>query len=133
MQTPLYRDLYNKAVMKVKKRVARWPSAYASGQVVIEYKKMVSMLHGPKAKAYANPNHMISKPPLTRWFDERWIDILTKRPCGSARTSRYYPVCRPEKIARRLSSSQILDAVGRKQRAGRRTASYPAYFRGKQV
>lgn len=37
---PLNKALYAKAKAKVKARVAKWPSAYASGQLVQEYKRM---------------------------------------------------------------------------------------------
>ena len=37
---PVNKALYAKAKAKVKARVAKWPSAYASGQLVQEYKRM---------------------------------------------------------------------------------------------
>tara|TARA_E500000081_G_C5830243_1_gene217443 strand:+ start:306 stop:479 length:174 start_codon:yes stop_codon:yes gene_type:complete len=38
--TPTDKAKYARAVSKVKSRVKKWPSAYASGQVVQEYKRM---------------------------------------------------------------------------------------------
>lgn len=126
---PTYPTLYKRAVKTVKTRVARWPSAYASGQVVQEYKRMVRQTYGPNAKAYVGPARRRATAPLTQWFNEKWIDIVTHRPCGSVKSRSYYPTCRPEKVAQRLTLAQVANAVKRKQRAKKRTASYPAYFR----
>jgi hypothetical protein len=125
---PTRPDLYARAVKKVKARVARWPSAYASGQVVQEYKRLVAQTYGPKAKAYVGKSRRATAP-LTAWFNERWVDILTGQPCGSVKTSSYYPTCRPQNVARRLTLTHVVDAVQRKQRAKKRTASYPSYFK----
>jgi hypothetical protein len=81
--------LYNSIVEKVKKRVSRWPSAYASGQVVREYKAIMG------DKAYRGPKPV--KKGLDRWYKEKWVDIGTGKPCGSVKTSGYYPMCRPSK------------------------------------
>lgn len=40
MAKPTNPQLYAKAKAIVKKRVKKWPSAYASGQLVQQYKKM---------------------------------------------------------------------------------------------
>ncbi len=127
---PRYPAIYATATAIIKKRVSRWPSAYASGQVVQKYKELVKEIHGCRAKAYKNvPKHHIRKtPPLARWFNERWVDILTGAPCGSVKSASYYPVCRPLRTALRLTEDQVLDAVKRKQRARKRTAKYPSYF-----
>jgi len=127
MEHPAYPTLYNKARTIVKKRVARWPSAYASGQVVQLYTRFVKNEHGPRARAYRGKR--TSQTPLARWYAENWIDIVTGRPCGTVKTASYYPVCRPAATAKRLTPAQILDAVTRKQRAKKKTARYPAYFR----
>lgn len=124
---PIYPELYYLATATVKKRVARWPSAYASGQVVQEYEKLVKKHHGHLAKAFVGKK--TSKAPLSHWFDERWIDILTGLPCGSVKSQTYYPVCRPAYVVDRLTPGQILDAVQRKQKVKTKTASYPPYFR----
>ena len=47
------------------------------------------------------------------------------KPYGSVKTALYYPVCRPERIARRLTASQIVDAVTKKQKA--RAATVTTY------
>ena len=79
---------YYKAVKYVKSRVNKWPSAYASGMVVKRYKNMMAK----KGKqAYSDDTH--NKKLLARWFKEKWIDIVTGKPCGSVN----YPICRPSK------------------------------------
>jgi hypothetical protein len=125
---PSYPSLYARAVARVKSQVKRWPSAYASGRVVQEYTRIVKALHGPRAHPYVGPKSI--KTPLHTWFQEQWVDILTGLPCGSVRSPRYYPVCRPKRIASRLTPLQIVDAVTRKQRMKEKTTTYPSYFRG---
>ena len=39
MATPVNKGLYARVKAMVKNRVKKWPSAYASGQVVQEYKR----------------------------------------------------------------------------------------------
>lgn len=35
---------------------------------------------------------------LGRWFDEKWVDIKTGKPCGRSKgEDRAYPACRPSK------------------------------------
>ena len=35
---------------------------------------------------------------LRRWFDEKWVDVKTGKPCGRQKgESRSYPACRPSK------------------------------------
>ena len=35
---------------------------------------------------------------LKRWFDEKWVDVKTGKPCGRQKgESRAYPACRPSK------------------------------------
>jgi hypothetical protein len=111
MTAPAFPDLYERVRNSVKKRVARWPSAYASAQLVREYKALVLARLGSRARPYVGKDR-----PLGRWFREKWVDILTMKPCGSVKSASYYPVCRPERIARRLTPAQISDAVVRKQR-----------------
>ena len=120
--TPTYPRLYAKATASVKASVSRWPSAYASGQLVKKYKELVRQMHGPNARPYVEPKD--AKAPLTRWFNEKWVDIATGKPCGSVKSRAYYPVCRPLRTARRLTPGQRLIAIGIKQRAKKKTARY---------
>ena len=35
---------------------------------------------------------------LGRWFDEKWVDVKTGKPCGRQKgEKRGYPACRPSK------------------------------------
>lgn len=113
---------YAKAVAAVKARVARWPSAYASAQVVAEYKRAMG-----KRRAFVG-----ATAPLARWFAEKWVDVRTGKPCGAARTDRYYPTCRPTVrvtkatpvTAGELTRAQKAQMVAEKQRVGPATARY---------
>ena len=128
MARPTYPKIYAEATATVKQRVNRWPSAYASGQVVQLYKVMVRQRHGSSATPYTAPANKKHEA-LTRWFDEDWIDILTGKPCGSVKSPAYYPTCRPRATARQLTSAHTADAAMRKQKALHKTAAYPDYFR----
>lgn len=86
---PTNKSLYEKIVQNVKSKVTRWPSAYASGLVVKEYKEAMKKLG---KKPYVTDNKDST---LNRWFKEKWIDIATNKPCGKAKTKDYYPTCRP--------------------------------------
>lgn len=62
---------------------------------------------------------------LKKWFDEKWVDIGSKRadgsfaPCGrgkrKADAKRKYPKCVPLAKARRMSEGQRKSAVKRKR------------------
>ena len=111
----------------VKQRVSRWPSAYASGQLVKKYKDLVLKMYGPKASPYLEIKS--TKAPLSTWFREKWVDIATGKPCGSVKSEKYYPTCRPLEKARHLSAAQKVAAIEIKQRAKSQTATYPEYFK----
>lgn len=128
---------YKRAIRRVKSRVSRWPSAYASGMVVQEYKRAMAS-KGRKPYTTSIPK---SKTDLTRWFREKWVDVKTGRPCGSASGSVSYPTCRP---SRRVSSStprtlqsltktQKRRMVEIKQRAKKKTASYETIYASKRM
>lgn len=117
--TPTYPDVYAKIKAEVKQRVSRWPSAYASGQLVRSYKDLVSQMYGPNAHPYVEPKSQ--KAPLTRWFRENWVDIATGKPCGSSKTTEYYPTCRPRAKAQKMSTAQKQAAIEIKQRLKNKT------------
>lgn len=75
MPTPADKNLYEKAKAIADKTYAK-PSAYKSGFIVQQYKKM--------GGTYLNDT---KEKPLARWFDEKWQDIGKKD----------YPVYRPTK------------------------------------
>ena len=88
---PVNTKLYNSVKKRVKNRVKRWPSAYASGQLVSEYKRK-----GGKYRCNFGS--------LDRWFKERWVNVCKPNgkggyaKCGRKKSSsKGYPYCRPSK------------------------------------
>lgn len=81
-------ELWAKAKKIVKARVKTWPSAYASGQLVQEYKRMGGTFVGTKRGS-----------DLSRWYKEEWVDVCDwpkKTPCGrEAESVDPMPYCRP--------------------------------------
>lgn len=111
---PKDQKLYDKVVKEAKKKFKAWPSAYASGWVVKEYKRRGGTYKGKKPSKSQG---------LGRWFDEEWINVCKlpkKVPCGRPKTSlkewkKTYPYCRPNKkvnsktpkLASELSKKEI--------------------------
>lgn len=86
---PLDTKLYNKVKNEIKNRVQVWPSAYASGLLVKEYKRRGGKYSGTKSN---NGNG------IDRWFKEKWIDVCQlpkKVPCARSKGNKKYPYCRP--------------------------------------
>ena len=52
-----------------------------------------------KARKPAKPKKPSkSRGSLGRWFDEKWVDVKTGKPCGRSKgEDRAYPACRPSK------------------------------------
>jgi hypothetical protein len=114
MVKPKNKKLYDSIIVKAKKKFLVWPSAYASGWVVKEYKKQGGKYSGPKPSKSTG---------LQRWFDEKWIDVCKlpkKISCGRpsinmSNWKKKYPYCRPSKtvnkstptIASKLTKTQI--------------------------
>jgi len=89
MPEPVDEKLWAKAKRRVKARVDVWPSAYASGQLVQEYKRMGGEFKGAKRTG-----------DLARWYKEKWVDVCDwpkLSPCGreAAKEKSDYPYCRP--------------------------------------
>ena len=129
---PAFPELYARVRDSVKRRVARWPSAYASAQLVREYKALVAARHGARARPYTDSDQRPrgsrearQRQGLTRWFREKWVDVLTREPCGSVKSASYYPTCRPLRVALRMTPAQVADAVARKQLARSATVLTP--------
>lgn len=96
MATPHNKTLYEKAKAIVYKQYPKH-SAYRSGQLVQQYKKMGGTYEGAKPRDG-----------LTRWFREDWADI----------GGQEYPVYRPTKrisSATPLTASEIDPAQKRRQ------------------
>ena len=110
---PIDLALYNRLKAKVKKRVKRWPSAYASGQLVRLYKRA-----GGRYRTVSKFGD------LKRWFEERWTDVCTGKPCGRKKgENRKYPYCRPTRringstprTRQQMSSTQIKRMCAKKR------------------
>uniref|UniRef100_A0A6C0F921 DUF5872 domain-containing protein n=1 Tax=viral metagenome TaxID=1070528 RepID=A0A6C0F921_9ZZZZ len=101
MSIPEDKILYEKIKTRIKKKVSRWPSAYASGQLVQAYKKEFAKKYGPKKSPYASSQTK----GLERWFKEKWVNICKPKKngkyvsCGrkNISTKSQYPYCRPSK------------------------------------
>lgn len=92
---PADQKLYDRIKAKIKRESkSRWPSAYLSSQVVQKYKAAMEK-RGKKPYKSGSPSKKSSS--LKRWYDEKWVDISTGKPCGSVKTKDYYPTCRPKK------------------------------------
>lgn len=116
MTTPLDKRLYAQVKRDAKKKFKVWPSAYASGWLVNEYKRRGGRYSGKKKSAKKESG-------LTRWFNEKWINVCKlpkKVSCGRPKTSignwkKNYPYCRPSvrvtsktpKTVRELSKEEI--------------------------
>jgi len=110
---PTNMALYNSVKAQAKRKFKVWPSAYASGWLVKEYKSRGGKYSGKKS----GRSHG-----LERWFEEKWVNVC-KSPhtaCGRPNTSfpdwkKKYPYCRPSirvsgatpKTASQLSKEQI--------------------------
>ena len=123
---PTDEKLYNSIKKKVKakfQKTSRWPSAYGSGFLVKEYKKVFKEKYGNKSpykiekntnkkskkskkirKSVKKSNKSLKKSNknnLTRWFNEKWVNVCKKKsgkyvPCGRKKSSmKKYPYCRP--------------------------------------
>lgn len=83
----LYMEIKDKIKREHKKNNKRW-GAYSSGHLVKEYKK-----RGGKYRQNNSPKK------LSRWFDEKWIDVCEYpkiKKCGRKTiNSRDFPYCRP--------------------------------------
>ena len=147
MATPTDKKLYENVKEYVKSRVSRWPSEYASGMLVNLYKKIMNqkgkepypsrraaLRRGTHTGIGKNEN---KKTGLTRWYNEKWIDIKTNLPCGKAKTKEYYPTCRPSVrvtskspvTASELSDYQKQKMIKKKQKAKSSTVRYKETIR----
>ena len=110
---PKNKKLYEKVKNEARKKFKIWPSAYASGWLVKEYKRRGGTYSGKKYSSQG----------LARWFAEKWINVCKlpkKVPCGRPKTSlsnwkKKYPYCRPSvrinvstpKTSRELSQKEL--------------------------
>jgi hypothetical protein len=90
--SPTNEKLYNKVKSQAKKKFKVWPSAYASGWLVKEYKRLGGTYSGKKSSSSG----------ISRWYKEKWINVCKlpkKVSCGRSKLSKKwkenYPYCRP--------------------------------------
>lgn len=118
---------YARALETIKARVDRWPSAYASGQVVILYKQEMKKKNKP---AYTSDVPK-TQTALARWYKEDWIDIATGKPCG-VHDASVYPTCRPNirvnkstpVTANELTVREKASMIRQKQKSKSKTVQY---------
>jgi hypothetical protein len=123
MPLPKNKALYDRVKKEAKRKFKVWPSAYASGWLVKEYKRRGGTYSGKKSKDQG----------IARWFNEKWINVCKlprKVSCGRPKTSlsewkKRYPYCRPSKrvsrstpkTAKQLTKSEIQRRCKQKRRS----------------
>ena len=117
MNIPKNKKLYETVKKEAKQRFKVWPSAYASGWLVKEYKRRGGTYIGKKVNKSTG---------LDRWFAEKWINVCKlpkKVACGRHQSSiKKYPYCRPSirinkdtpKTSYELSEKEIKSRCKRK-------------------
>lgn len=111
------KSLYCKVKKKVKEQVKVWPSAYASGQLVQEYKRQGGKYKGSKKEKESSD--------LDRWYKEKWVNVCEKtkkgeyKPCGRKKSTKKkdYPYCRPSK---RINSQTPMTVSEFKKKYGKK-------------
>lgn len=120
---------YERIKKQVKASVDRWPSAYSSGLLV---KRYVQSMEANGLRPYTTERNTKVVAHLDRWFKEKWVDIQTGKPCGSAKSKGYYPVCRPTvrvskdtpTLLSELTKKQIASMIRQKQKAQKKRVLY---------
>lgn len=109
---PTNKRLYEQIKSKIKDRYSTWPSAYASAALVKEYKAA-----GGKYRTMARGG-------LTKWFEEKWVDLSRPKPgggyedCGRGEAKgEDYPKCVPAAKAASMTASERRSAIKRKREA----------------
>lgn len=136
--TPLNKALYSKVTKEAKTIFKVWPSAYASGWVVKEYKRRGGKYQGRRPSKSTG---------LARWFKEKWINVCKlpkKVPCGRPTTNlsnwkKKYPYCRPSirvssgtpKTASELSKKELARRCSRKRRSPMKRVRAKSYSKRK--
>ena len=62
---------------------------------------------------------------LGKWFNEKWIDVKTGKPCGRKKkdSKRPYPACRPKKVASKITKAEAKKKTSSKRVKWSTTAS----------
>jgi len=98
-----------------------WPSAYASGYVVQQYKRMYKEKHGSTSGAFKGGDGEIHADDLGQWFKEGWVRIGANGeimgPCGGRGEKEGKPKCLPQAKAQAMSKEERQTIVARKRKA----------------
>lgn len=130
MPEPTNPQVYARIKAQVKRdATSRWPSAYLSGLVVQKYK---AAMKKRGETPYKSSSGSRKKSSLKRWYDEKWIDIKTGKPCGAVKTDKYYPTCRPSKritsgsprTSKEITEKEKKKMIRQKQKAKEKTVHY---------
>lgn len=128
--------LYAEVRAEAKKRFLVWPSAYASGWLVREYKR--------RGGRYADEAEKKKTRPLADWYKEKWVDTCRLPevvPCGRSKADfQDYPYCRPTVrvskatpvLASELTPEEIRARCDRKKKSPRRRV-HPAESISKKI
>lgn len=112
MPTPTNKDLYDRIKKQVYMDIPKH-SLFRSAQLVKRYKEAGGGYTGQQKETG-----------ISNWFDSKWISVNDKYhnntvvPCGSSNTQKKfgeYPLCRPKKIADKLSKPQMKQLIDAKQ------------------
>lgn len=88
--------LYARVKAETKRKFKVYPSAYANGYLVKTYKKRGGTYRGKEPSTKKRSPR--GEGGLSRWYEEKWVDIKTGKPCGRQKgEKRAYPACRPSK------------------------------------
>ena len=113
--------LHSRAVAAAKAKFKVWPSAYASGYVVQQYKRMYKEKHGSTSGAFKGGDGEIHADDLGQWFKEGWVRIGANGeimgPCGGRGEKEGKPKCLPQAKAQAMSKEERQTIVARKRKA----------------
>jgi hypothetical protein len=113
--------LHSRAVAAAKAKFKVWPSAYASGYVVQQYKRMYKEKHGSTSGAFRGGDGEIHADDLGQWFKEGWVRIGANGeimgPCGGRGEKEGKPKCLPRAKAQAMSKEERQTIVARKRKA----------------
>ena len=122
MSVPVDEKLYNETKKKVDSIYDK-PSAYRSMAYTRFYLRAFREKYGEKKQAYKG-----KKPgDLEKWRREKWIDIRSfldtpedPKPCGGIEYGKKeYPLCMPERKAKRYSKAELSALLYRKSELGK--------------
>lgn len=115
------KELHSRAVSAAKAKFKVWPSAYASGYVVQQYKQMYKKKHGSLSGAFKNDEQDLHADDLDKWFKEKWVRIGANGeilgPCGAREEKEGKPKCLPQAKAQAMSKEERQTIVARKRKA----------------